>query len=75
MKEADLIEVGLRFLQPHAGRGAKGRQDRTRDGYNNLRNKLCGFFLTHNSLNFNLMFLSLLILGTVPRLNCPQVEV
>ena len=75
MKEADLIKVGLRFLQSHAGCSTQGCQDRTSDRYNDLRNKLCGFFLTHNSLNFNLMFLSLLILGTVPRLNCPQVEV
>ena len=49
MKEADLIEVGLRVLKSHTGRGAKGRQDRTRDRYDDLRNEFCRFFLAHNN--------------------------
>ena len=36
------------FLEPHTRRGTQRRQDRGGNRYNDLHNKLCSLFLTHN---------------------------
>ena len=51
-----------------AGNRTKCRQNRRRNGCNQLHCKLKSFFLTH-------IYLLLLILGTVSLRDCPQVEI
>ena len=49
-KIPDRCGRGYSHLQAHTGRGTQCSQDCTRDRYDDLRDELYSFFLTHNFL-------------------------